>query len=75
MIVAETHSDYMIDRVRIDVRDGKISPEQVAILYFEQKGTFVEAHQLSLDEAGNILNPPPCYREFFLNEQRALIGY
>ena len=31
----ETHSDYIIDRVRMSVRDKIIKPEDVSILYFE----------------------------------------
>ena len=37
-LVVETHSDYIIDRVRMDVRDKKtnLKPEDVSILYFER---------------------------------------
>jgi hypothetical protein len=73
-IVAETHSDYMIDRVRIEIREGRISKNDVSILYFEQKGTYVDVHQISMDAAGNICDPPSCYRDFFLSEQRSLLG-
>ena len=35
--VIETHSDYLIDRIRMDIREKKgISREDVAILYFER---------------------------------------
>ena len=36
-IIVETHSDYIIDRVRMDVRDNKtdLKPADVSILYFE----------------------------------------
>ena len=34
--LVETHSDYIIDRVRMDVRDKKsIRPEDIMILFFE----------------------------------------
>jgi len=37
-IVIETHSDHLLDRVRMDVRDGAgaLKPEDVSILYFER---------------------------------------
>ena len=42
-IVIETHSDYLIDQVRIDLRKskGKISPNDIAVYYFERLGTSV----------------------------------
>ena len=32
--IIETHSDYMIDRARIEIRQGNISPEDVSLIYF-----------------------------------------
>jgi hypothetical protein len=73
--IIETHSDYLLDRVRMDVRDGKsLKPSDVSILYFERKQSEVEIHSMSLDMYGNIINPPACYRQFFLQEDRRLLG-
>ena len=73
--VIETHSDYIIDRVRMDIRDRKyITPDDVAILYFEKTQGNVKIHELNLDEYGNIINAPPTYRQFFLEEERKMLG-
>ena len=71
-VVVETHSDYMIDRVRIDVRDGEthLRPEDISILYFEQSGLEVNIHSLQIDGEGNILDLPAGYRHFFLEETK-----
>lgn len=69
-IVAETHSDYLIDRIRMDVRDKKgVEPKDVSILFFERDGLDVTVRQLEIDERGNIIGAPPGYRRFFLEEQ------
>ena len=75
-IIVETHSDYLLDRVRMDVRDRKtnLKPEDVSILYFEPDGLDVRIHSLELDEDGNIVNPPLGYRQFFMEEMRRSIG-
>ena len=73
-IVAETHSDYLIDRVRLSVKNGKIRPDDVSILYFESVGTGTIAHQMSIDLEGNIQNVPIGYRNFFIKEQMTLLG-
>ena len=71
--VIETHSDYLIDRIRMDVRDRKgLRPSDVAILYFEKIKGEVQIHHLEIDSEGNIVNTPPNYREFFLQEERRL---
>lgn len=72
--IVETHSDYIVDRVRMSVRRKLIGADDVSILYFEPKSNFVQIHNLRLDEDGNILNAPAGYRDFFLRETDMLLG-
>ncbi len=69
-IVVETHSDHLMDRVRMDVRDGDtdLKPDDVSILYFERDNLDVKIHSLRIDEEGNILDAPPGYGRFFMEE-------
>ena len=71
----ETHSDYIIDRVRILVMKQVIKADDVSILYFEPKGNAVKIHSMTLDEAGNLCGSPPGYREFFSKETDRLLGF
>ena len=73
----ETHSDYIIDRTRISVRDGIIKPEDVSILYFEpeKKGGSVKIHNIKMDKQGNLIDVPPGYRDFFMKESDKLLGF
>ena len=75
-LVVETHSDYIIDRVRMDVRDGTtgLKPEDVSILYFEPGDLDVKIHSIRLDEVGNVLDAPLSYGKFFMAETRRSIG-
>ncbi len=72
----ETHSDYFVDRIRMDIRDGKngLQPEDVSLLYFERAKGTVKIHRLLLDKHGNIENAPAGYRKFILEEERRLLG-
>ena len=73
--IIETHSDYMIDRIRMDIRDGKhLKPNEVAILYFERTGGAAQIHTMEIDRFGNLIEVPPGYRQFFLEEERRLLG-
>ena len=71
-LIVETHSDHLLDRVRMDVRDEKtkLKPEDVSILYFERDDLDVRIHSLRFDEQGNVLDAPLSYRQFFMEEMR-----
>ena len=69
-LIVETHSDHLMDRVRMDVRDGVsgLKPEDVSILFFERRGLDVRIHSLRIDKEGNVLDAPDGYRQFFMDE-------
>ena len=69
-LIIETHSDHLLDRVRMDVRDGtgSLKPEDVSILYFERGSLDVRIHTLRFDAEGNIQDAPQSYRRFFMDE-------
>lgn len=73
-VIVETHSDYLLDRIRIDVREERIRCGDVGILYFEQRRTGVRIHPIELDAMGNLKDVPDGYRRFFLEEQRRFLG-
>ena len=73
--IVETHSDYMIDRARVEIRKGTIHPADVSLIYLEPKGNVVKVHNISFDKMGNMEGVPPHYREFFMTEYRQLMGF
>ena len=75
-LIVETHSEYIVDRVRMDIRDGKtgLKPEDVSILFFERADLDVHIHSLRFDEQGNLLDAPAGYGQFFMDETRRSIG-
>lgn len=73
--VIETHSDYLVDRVRMSVANNILNPSDVTIAFLERSGLDVQIHQLEVDTQGNVVNPPQAYRAFFLEEEiRLLMG-
>ena len=75
-LIVETHSDHLLDRVRMDVRDGTtgLKPDDVSILFFERGDLDVRIHSLRIDKEGNILGAPDGYRRFFMEETNRSIG-
>ena len=71
----ETHSDYMIDRARIEIHEKKIRPEDVALIYLEYKDNKTKVHNISFDKNANMIGVPKSYRQFFLRETHRLLGF
>lgn len=75
-LVVETHSDHLLNRVRMDIRDGvsALKPEDVSILWFERSDLDVCIHSIRIDAEGNIADAPSNYRRFFMDEMRRSLG-
>ena len=66
--IIETHSDYILQRLRICVMKKNLSPEDLKILYFEREEDCTKIHEINVDKNGNLLNAPQNYRKFFTKE-------
>ncbi|MCY4675012.1 MAG: AAA family ATPase [Bacteroidetes bacterium] len=75
-LVIETHSDRLIDRIRMDVRDSEteLKPEDVSILFFERNDLSVQIHSIRIDNLGNVLDAPDNYGRFFMEETKRSLG-
>lgn len=76
--IVETHSDHLVDRIRMDVRKRNkphgVAASDVLVLYFERQAGRVVIHPIELDDNGDLVGAPPGYRRFFLDEERRLLG-
>jgi predicted ATPase len=72
-VVVETHSDYLVDRLRLEVKRANLKQSDVKIFFLEKKNGKTNLHVLEVDSQGNVLNAPDGYRDFFLREQMALL--
>ena len=73
--IIETHSDYMLDRARIEIRKGTIKSGDVSLIYMEPKGSHVKVHNIGFDKLGNLTGVPRSYGDFFSKETDKLLGY
>ncbi len=73
--IVETHSDYMVNRARIEIMNGRMAPEDVSLIYLEPVGNKVMVHNIRFDEQANLLDAPNGYRDFFLSESDKLLGF
>ena len=75
-LIIETHSEYIVDRIRMDIRDGRtdLNPDDVVVLFFERSELDIQIHSLRFDEQGNVLGAPDGYGQFFMDETRRSVG-
>jgi energy-coupling factor transporter ATP-binding protein EcfA2 len=71
--VVETHSEYILDRVRLEIAKGTIPIDTVQVLFFDRPRMWTKVHKLTFDVNGNILHAPPSYRKFLLAEEQNLL--
>ncbi len=72
--ICETHSDYIIQRARIAIKEKNLKPEDFLILYFELTNGETKIYPVTIDSNGNFENQPDSYKEFFLSEDYKLLG-
>lgn len=53
-VILETHSDHVLDGVRLAVREGVLSPDQVVIHYFEREGLDVRVTSPIMSRNGRL---------------------
>lgn len=71
----ETHSDYTIDRFRVNFRNRHRRLPHAQILFFERKNKRNTVWPITIGEEGELQGKqPPSYRRFFLGEQFRVLG-
>ena len=75
--IIETHSDFIVNRIRVLVRKGVIRDSDVSIIYFERdpSGNSAKLFNLGVDPDGNIFDAPNSYRDFFVAETDTVLGF
>lgn len=71
--IIETHSDYLIDRFRMQLKLSKFKPS-AQIVFFERSNQGNVPHSMKIEGDGSIAGPmPDGYRKFFLDESLRVI--
>jgi len=73
--LVETHSDFAIDRFRMNYKKDRASKPESQILFFERRDQHNVVTPLPISEAGELpLDQPDSYRQFFIHEQMHVLG-
>jgi predicted ATPase len=73
--LVETHSDFMIDRFRMNYRKDHVKRPGGQVLFFERRDKHNMVTALGIGDSGEFpKDQPESYRQFFIREQMDLLG-
>jgi predicted ATPase len=64
--VIETHSEYLINRIRLAVVKGELEAKDIAVYYMESKINDTEVHKIEFTKDGRILNAPEDFFKTYM---------
>ncbi len=64
--IIETHSEYLLNRIRLAIVKGEIEPSNVAVYYFENSVKGSVAHKIEFTKDGQILNAPQGFFDTYM---------
>jgi len=75
LFLVETHSDFTIDRFRMNYRSDRLNKPDGQILFFERRDKHNIVTPLSIEKTGELPeDQPDSYRQFFVREQMNVLG-
>lgn len=76
-IVAESHSDHIINGALVAVNKKWIAPKQLSVYYFDrdEHGHTAVPHQLQVSDTGRIVRPPKGFFDQIDIDLRTLTGF
>ncbi|MFH8249493.1 DUF3696 domain-containing protein [Microbacterium sp. B2969] len=72
-IIVETHSEYIVTRLRRRVAEGRANPSQVHILFAEPREEGTEVRELRMSDLGNLDDWPSGFFDSQDKEARAIV--
>jgi predicted ATPase len=64
--IVETHSEYLLNRIRLLIVKGKIEPSEVGIYFFQCSGCEAKVHRLTFTKSGKIEGAPQDFFDTYM---------
>lgn len=66
--IIETHSEYLLNRLRLEIVKGNIAPEDVKVYYLQNNGTESECFSIDLLKNGQIQGAPAAFFDTYMKD-------
>lgn len=70
--VIETHSEYLLNRIRLAIVKGTLKDSDLAIYYLENNGLDVKIHTLKFNKHGHIENAPKSFFDTYMMDLKEI---
>lgn len=70
--IIETHSEYLINKIRLGIVKGNIKKEDVCLYYLENEKSDCDAHKIELTETGEIKNAPNSFFSTYMMDLKEI---
>jgi len=64
--VVETHSEYLLNKIRLGIVKGEIDENDVKILFIDNQGTEAVTHKIRFTKQGQVLNAPENFFKTYM---------
>ncbi len=64
--VVETHSEYLINKIRLEIVKGNIKEEDVKVLFIDNEGDKNIVHKISFNKKGQIIGAPDNFFKTYM---------
>ncbi|MGB2519094.1 AAA family ATPase [Shewanella algae] len=71
--IIETHSEYLINRLRLLVAKGKLSQDDVSIIYIDNGCDGPEVSNISIEKSGALTNAPESFFDTYYVDSNELV--
>ncbi len=71
--IIETHSEYLINRLRLLVAKGKLSQDDVSIIYIDNGSDGPEVSNISIEKSGALTNAPESFFDTYYVDSNELV--
>ncbi|MDR1369344.1 MAG: DUF3696 domain-containing protein [Dysgonamonadaceae bacterium] len=71
--ILETHSEYLLNKIRLAIVKGEISEEDVRVYFLENNNTDTDVFPIKFTKNGQILNAPKGFFETYLIDSMEIV--
>lgn len=64
--IIETHSEYLLNRLRLEIVKGNLDEKDLAVYFLENDGKDVKIHDLKFTKKGGIENVPDSFFDTYM---------
>jgi predicted ATPase len=64
--MVETHSEYLINKIRLAVVKGELSEKDIHVYFLESTESDTIVHKIQFTKTGQILNAPPDFFKTYM---------